>query len=237
MADSSLLVLLDEVRGKTIRLLNATPEADARWAPPGLQNTITWHGGHAYILLECLTMRAIGKAPQVPDGWFAMFSWESRPDRVPADHWPALVAVIEQLEGQHERMRRLINKLTHSPPGPAVGPPSRRDRAPRDRSCAARRGLPLRRDSPAPETAGRRQAAGGMTRTMRNRPLPRCRPSVRSAQRLSRRVFVGCSVSTDPAYFAEFGAHRAPYETADEASGTDSHSLKSILRSLLARCL
>ena len=33
----------------------------------------------------------------------------------------------------------------------------------------------------------------------------------------------GCSVSTDPVYFAEFGAHRAPYETAIEASRTDSY--------------
>jgi hypothetical protein len=112
MADSSLLVLLDEVRGKTIRLLNATGEGDAHWSPPGLQNTIVWHGGHAYILLECLTMGALGKTPQLPEGWFAMFSWESRPDRVPADRWPLLGEVIGQLDGQHERMRRLIGKLT-----------------------------------------------------------------------------------------------------------------------------
>ena len=45
----------------------------------------------------------------------------------------------------------------------------------------------------------------------------RCR-----SEGLSRKVFVGCSVSTEPADFAEFGAHRAPYETASEASGTDS---------------
>ena len=112
MADSSVLVLLDEVRGKTIRLLHATAESDARWAPAGLQNTIVWHGGHAYILLECLTMWALGQTPRLPDGWFAMFSWESHPDRVPADRWPTLGEVIEQLESQNERMRRLIGKLT-----------------------------------------------------------------------------------------------------------------------------
>ena len=32
-------------------------------------------------------------------------------------------------------------------------------------------------------------------------------------------------MSTEPADFAEFGAHRAPYETAIEASGTDSYSI------------
>ena len=112
MADSSLLVLLDEVRGKTIHLLGATSESHARWAPPGLRNTILWHAGHAYILLECLPMWAVGKTPRLPDGWFAMFSWESRPEQVPDDAWPALVAVIEQLEDQHQRMRRLFQKLT-----------------------------------------------------------------------------------------------------------------------------
>ena len=34
------------------------------------------------------------------------------------------------------------------------------------------------------------------------------------AERLSRKVFVGCSVSTETVSFAKFGAHRAPYETA-----------------------
>jgi hypothetical protein len=37
-------------------------------------------------------------------------------------------------------------------------------------------------------------------------------------------VFVGCSVSTDPAFFREDGAHRAPYETETAASETDSQA-------------
>ena len=41
----------------------------------------------------------------------------------------------------------------------------------------------------------------------------------------------GRAGSTEPAYCAEFGAHRAPYETADDPSGTDS---KSTLASLIA---
>jgi hypothetical protein len=114
MADRSLLLLLDEVRGKTIRLLKAIPGEDALWAPPGLQNTIIWHGGHAYILLEWLTMQALGRVPRAPDGWFEMFSWESRPKRVPADHWPSLATLIARLEDQLERMRRLIGGLSNA---------------------------------------------------------------------------------------------------------------------------
>jgi len=112
MPDQSLLVLLDEVRGKTIRLLQAIPDEDAFWAPVGLQNTTVWHGGHAYILLECLTMGALGRTPEVPDGWFEMFGWESHPERVAADRWPSLAEVIAHLEGQYKRMRRLIAKLS-----------------------------------------------------------------------------------------------------------------------------
>ena len=112
MPDQSLLLLLDEVQGKTIRLLHAIPAEDALWAPAGLQNTILWHGGRAYILLECLTMGALGRTPEVPDGWFEMFSWESHPERVAADRWPSLAEVVAHLEGQHKRMRRLIAKLS-----------------------------------------------------------------------------------------------------------------------------
>ncbi len=47
------------------------------------------------------------------------------------------------------------------------------------------------------------------------------------AQRLSQKVLVRCSVCTDPTYFVKFGAHRAPYKTAIEGSGTDSQAIAS----------
>jgi hypothetical protein len=40
MPDKSLILILDEVRGKTLRLLDSVDEKHARWAPPGLQNSI-----------------------------------------------------------------------------------------------------------------------------------------------------------------------------------------------------
>src|SRR5437868_3505521 len=43
MPDASLLLLLDEVRGKTLRILDAAPDGYALWAPAGLQNHILWH--------------------------------------------------------------------------------------------------------------------------------------------------------------------------------------------------
>jgi hypothetical protein len=111
MADKSLLLLLDEVRQKTIRILKSVPAESTRWAPPGLQNTILWHAGHAFVLVEWLTMTSLDREPQIPDGWFEMFSWESRPARVPSNRWPALSLVIQQLEAQWTRLQELVKEL------------------------------------------------------------------------------------------------------------------------------
>jgi len=112
MADESILLLLEEVRGKTRRLLDSVSEADARWAPPGLQNTILWHAGHAYLLLEWLTMKALGRTPHLPEDWYELFSWDSHPASIPAAHWPTLAEVIVRLEEQHERMRQVFQRLS-----------------------------------------------------------------------------------------------------------------------------
>jgi hypothetical protein len=112
MPDQTLLVLLDEVRGKTLQVLEGVSPEHARWAPPGLQNTILWHAGHSYFVVEWLTMQSLGQEPSAPDGWFEMFSWESRPATVPADRWPALESVVRELQAQQRRLRSLFASLT-----------------------------------------------------------------------------------------------------------------------------
>ena len=112
MPDESVLLLIDEVRGKTLRLLHAVSEQDARWAPPGLQNTILWHAGHAYLLLELLTMKALGRTPHFPKGWYRLFSWDSHPASIPADGWPTLAEVVTRLREQQERMTSLVKGLS-----------------------------------------------------------------------------------------------------------------------------
>jgi hypothetical protein len=126
MPDQSLMLLLDEVRGRTIRTLGAVSPASARWAPPGLQNTILWHAGHAYFLLEWLTMLSLGRTPDVPDSWYEMFSWDSRPDGMRPDRWPPLPDVIARLQHQRERMSQLVGNLSDDQLNqPAVGLPGR----------------------------------------------------------------------------------------------------------------
>jgi hypothetical protein len=57
-------------------------------------------------------MKSLRRTPQIPDGWYEMFSWESRPNLVPADRWPQLSEVIHHLEAQHKRLRKLIGELS-----------------------------------------------------------------------------------------------------------------------------
>jgi len=124
MPDTFLLLLLDEVRGKTLRLLQVVEPPFDRWAPPGLHNTILWHAGHAYVLTEWLTMQALGQPPQIPVGWFEMFSWESRPAEVPDERWPPLSDVIRHLETQRKRLGQVVGNLTDEQLGsPSVADP------------------------------------------------------------------------------------------------------------------
>ena len=108
MPDETLIMLLDEVRGRTLRYLRGVSDEQARWCPPGLQNTILWHAGHSYFLGEWLGMKALGHDPQVSKGWYKMFSWDSRPDAIPADRWPRLDLVVGRLADQRRRLRQAI---------------------------------------------------------------------------------------------------------------------------------
>jgi hypothetical protein len=112
MPDNSLLLAVDEIRGKTLLLLQGVGDREARFAPPGLHNTILWHAGHCYILAEWLALMAAGQTPQAPQGWYEMFSWDSHPATVPPDAWPALSVVVDALSEQHQRLKRVGGALS-----------------------------------------------------------------------------------------------------------------------------
>jgi hypothetical protein len=112
MADKTLLMLLDDVRQKTLNELKGLDDTHARWAPPGLQNSCLWHGGHAYFVTEFLTMKALGREPRLPEGWLRMFSWESNPVHTPPEKWPPLDEIREALIAQHARLRERISGLS-----------------------------------------------------------------------------------------------------------------------------
>jgi len=124
MADESLLLLLKDVRGKTLRILDDVTEEQARFAPPGLSNSILWHAGHSLVVVEHLGVSpATGKPPVYPQGWFDKFSWKSEPAKV--TQWPKLSEVKAALAEQAERLGTAISALTEEQLRQPAGDPAR----------------------------------------------------------------------------------------------------------------
>ena len=109
MADESLILLGKEIRAKTLRLLEGVSDADARWAPAGLNNSIIWHAGHSYTVVEHLAFGGAGAVPKQPDGWMETFSWKSRP--TPETKYPPLAEVVAKLTDQLARVTNLVQTL------------------------------------------------------------------------------------------------------------------------------
>jgi hypothetical protein len=111
MSDPSIMFLASEVRTRTLRLLEGLTDEQARFAPPGLNNSILWNAGHAYVLIEHLAIApATGRPPDDPPGWFEAFSWKSNPAVV--TKWPALGDVVARLDDQFRRLMDVLDKLT-----------------------------------------------------------------------------------------------------------------------------
>ena len=112
MADKSLARMFDEVRWQTLRILDGVTETEARWAPPGLSNTILWHAGHAYVVVEWCTMQSLGRQTVCPKDWYDLFSGlKQTPDEVPSGSWPDLTAVVQSLKEQRDRLGRVYANL------------------------------------------------------------------------------------------------------------------------------
>lgn len=113
MADATLALLANEVRGKTLRLIDGIDDAQARFAAPKLNNSILWNAGHALVVVEHLAlMPATGKPAAYPDGWYETFSWKSNPAIV--TEWPSIEAVRAALRDQLGRLNAIIEGLTEA---------------------------------------------------------------------------------------------------------------------------
>jgi hypothetical protein len=124
MPDESLLLMLKEIRKTTIDLLYGVSDDQARFAAPGLVNTILWHAGHAFVVVEHLGIAPLAdEPPVVPDGWFETFSWKSQPATV--THWPAVAEVVAKLRDQEQRLAAGLEWATPEKLAEPVGDPAR----------------------------------------------------------------------------------------------------------------
>ena len=113
MADETLILLANEVRGKTLRLLEGLSDQQAKFTAPGLNNSILWNAGHSMIVVEHLSVAAAnGKAPAYPADWFDKFSWTSKPATV--TQWPKVSEVVSRLQDQLQRLTAAIAPLSES---------------------------------------------------------------------------------------------------------------------------
>jgi hypothetical protein len=110
--DLTLLALLAEIRSSLLGVLEGVDDETATWRVPGLANHVLWHAGHAYIVVEWLTMGALGREPNAPEGWFDLFSWESDPAHIPAERFPTLSIVKAKLREQEQRLKLLFGMLS-----------------------------------------------------------------------------------------------------------------------------
>lgn len=109
--DDSLLLMASEIRAKTLWLLEGVTDEMARFAAPGLANSILWHAGHALVVVEHLCISpATGRPPELPKGWFEKFGWDSQP-RTVAD-LPAVAEVTAALREQLPRLTAAIMALS-----------------------------------------------------------------------------------------------------------------------------
>ena len=116
MADTTLMELIKEVRWKTLKLLEDIDDAQARWTPAGLNNSILWHAGHSLIVVEHLgCMTIAGGEPAYPKDWFDKFSWKSEPAKV--TQWPTVAEVVEKLKDQRTRLFALVEPLEKNQEG------------------------------------------------------------------------------------------------------------------------
>ncbi len=110
MHDQTLLLLATEVRNKTLRLLEGVADETARFAAPGLNNSILWHAGHALVVVEHLSVSAATeRPPQYPAGWWQTFGAKSLPAAV--TDWPDLGTVMAALQDQLGRLTDVLRIL------------------------------------------------------------------------------------------------------------------------------
>jgi len=106
-----LHMLADQVRTKTIRLLEMTAEHELCWAPPGTSNHILWHAGHALWLGDVLCLERITGRSSLPAAWAETFGQHCRP-LAQTRTWPAKALVLSLLRAQHKRILEELSRIT-----------------------------------------------------------------------------------------------------------------------------
>ena len=119
--DETLILLAKEVRGKTLRLIEGVSDADARFAAPGLKNSILWHAGHSLLVVEHLGLAPLsGGKTEYPASYAEKFMWKSDPGAV--TEWPPIAEVRALLTSQLERLTSAIARTSEEQLATVIDP-------------------------------------------------------------------------------------------------------------------
>ena len=111
MTDASHLIeLARQVRGDTLRLLEAAREPWLTWAPEGTSNHILWHAGHALWLGDVLCIEPATGRSELPTGWAEKFGMDCVPVSQTRD-WPARTEIARLLSAQLARIEQMLSAL------------------------------------------------------------------------------------------------------------------------------
>jgi hypothetical protein len=108
---AAIQLLAEEVRTKTIRLLEDTPERAMLWAPAGTSNHILWHAGHALWLGDVTCLEPLLGQSKLPGAWADSFGAKCRPVSQ-TKTWPAKALVVSALRAQLRAILSEVGKAT-----------------------------------------------------------------------------------------------------------------------------
>ncbi|MCS6977104.1 MAG: DinB family protein [Gemmatales bacterium] len=107
--------LARQVRERTMQLLAAAPAEALLWSPPGTQNHILWHAGHAVWLMDVLGVEILTGRSELPAGWAEIFGMNCRPPSV-TRNWPSRTAILDRLRSQLHRYLTILDHLPDDQP-------------------------------------------------------------------------------------------------------------------------
>jgi len=112
MPDQTLIMLVTEVRNKTLKLIEGLSHDDAMGVAPGMQNSILYHAGHGVAVQEFLGVARIEKRePKLPAG-FEAFMWKTEPGKTVT--WPSIDVVRHELTTQRDKLKSLLEAMNES---------------------------------------------------------------------------------------------------------------------------
>lgn len=117
--DEALRMLVTQVRGATLDLVEGVPENWLTWAPDGTSNHLLWHAGHALWVQDVLTLKPLNGVSALPSGWETTFGEGCRPPSETND-WPTRTEMAgllrSQLDGVVEALATHAERLAHADP-------------------------------------------------------------------------------------------------------------------------